>query len=215
MSGFALDRLAEERGDGAPVVPAHPRSVGVEDARDAGVHALLAVVRHRERFGVALRLVVDPAGPDRVHMAPVRLGLRVDLWVAVDLARGREQEPGTLELREPEHVVGPVRAHFERMQGQAEVVDRAGRAGQVEHDVHGLLEKERLGEVVVDEVKIRAVLNVLNVLERASIEVVDTDDPISITKQKVTQVRPEKPGSSRHYRSGHTAPLVRCVRGPV
>ena len=65
---------------------------GVEDAHDRGVHALLAQVRHRERLGVALRLVVDAAQADRVHVAPVRLRLRVDERVAVDLAGGGEQK---------------------------------------------------------------------------------------------------------------------------
>ena len=119
-------------------------------------------------------------------MAPIRLGLRVDLGVAVDLARRGEQEPGALELREPEHVVGPVRAHLERVQGQAVVVDRAGRARQVEDDVHRLLEEERFGEVVVDEAKVRAVPDVLDVLERPRVEVVDAHDSTSFGKKEVT-----------------------------
>ena len=56
----------------------------------------------------------------------------------------------------------------------------------MEDDVHGLLEKERLGEVVVNEPKVRAVPDVLNVLERPCVEVVDTDDPLPIGKQEVT-----------------------------
>ena len=213
---LAFERLAEERGDGAPVVPAHPRSVGVEDARDAGVDPLLAVVRHRERLGVALRFVVDPAGADRVHVAPVRLGLRVHLRVAVDLARGGEQEPGTLDLGQPEHVVRPVGAHLERVEGQAQVVDGARRAGEVKDHVHGLLEKEWLGEVVLNEPKIRTIPDVLNVLERAGIEVVNTDDPISVAQKEVTYVRAEETGAARHYRSPHAAlppDVSRCVPG--
>jgi hypothetical protein len=72
------------------------------------------------------------------------------------------------------------------VQGQALVVDRAGRAGQVEDDVYRLLEEEWLGEVVLNEPKIRTVLDMLNVLERAGIEVVNTDDPISLATKKVT-----------------------------
>ena len=62
-----------------PSFGAHPRAVGVEDADDRRVHALLAVVRHRQRLGVALRLVVDAARADRVDVAPVGLRLRVHL----------------------------------------------------------------------------------------------------------------------------------------
>ena len=81
-----LQRLAQERRDRAAVVRAHPRPVGVEDPHDRGVHALLAVVGHRQRLRVALGLVVDAARPDRVHVAPVGLRLRMDLRIAVDLA---------------------------------------------------------------------------------------------------------------------------------
>ena len=86
------ERLAQEGRDGAPVVRAHPRAVGVEDPHDRRVDALLAVVGHRQRLGVALGLVVDAARADRVDVAPVGLGLRVDLRVAVDLAGREDQE---------------------------------------------------------------------------------------------------------------------------
>src|SRR5918995_6940336 len=47
---LVLERLAPERGGGAAVVGPHARAIGVEDSGDGGVHALLAVVRHRHRF---------------------------------------------------------------------------------------------------------------------------------------------------------------------
>ena len=96
------ERLAQEGRDGAAVVSAHPRPVGVEDPDDRRVHALLAVVGHRQGLGVPLGLVVDASRADRVHVAPVLLGLRVDLRVAVDLAGGGEQEAGPVGLGQPE-----------------------------------------------------------------------------------------------------------------
>ena len=89
-------RLRQEGRDRAAVVRPHPRPVGVEDPDDARVHALLAVVGHRQRLGVALRLVVDAARADRVHVAPVRLRLRVHERVAVDLGGRRQQEARAL-----------------------------------------------------------------------------------------------------------------------
>jgi hypothetical protein len=89
-------------------VRAHPRAVSVEDARDAGIDPLLAVVCHRQRLRVALGFVVDPAWPDRVHVPPVGFGLRVHLRVAVNLARRGEEEACPLELREPKHAMSPV-----------------------------------------------------------------------------------------------------------
>ena len=113
---LALEGLPQEGRDGAAVVRAHARPVRVEDPGDAGVEALLALICHRQRLGVALRLVVDPARADRVHVAPVGLGLGMDLRVAVHLARRGEQEAGPLELRQAEHVMRPVRADLERVQ---------------------------------------------------------------------------------------------------
>ena len=61
------------------------------------------------------------------------------------------------------------------MQGQPLVVDWARGTGEVEDNVHGLLEKKRLGEVVVNEPKIRAVPDVLNVPRGSCRRTVDTD----------------------------------------
>ena len=97
---LVLERLAQEGRDRPAVVRPHPGPEGVEDPRDAGVDALLAVVGHRQRLGVALRLVVDAAGADRVDVPPVVLRLRMDLRVAVDLRGRGEQEPGPLLLRQ-------------------------------------------------------------------------------------------------------------------
>src|SRR5439155_9275505 len=113
---LALDGLSDKRRNRTPVARPHPWTVGIEDSCDRGIDALLCVVGHRHRLGVALGLVVDTARPDRVDVAPVRLRLGVHLRVAVDLTRGSEQKTGALELREPERVVRAVRAHLQRMQ---------------------------------------------------------------------------------------------------
>ena len=143
-----LERLADERRDRAAVVRPHARPVGVEDAHDRRVDPLLAVIGHRQRLGVALRLVVDAARPDRVDVAPVGLRLRVHLRVAVHLARRREQEARALHLREAERVVRAVRADLERLQRQPQVVDRARRAREVVDEVDRLVDLDVLRQVV-------------------------------------------------------------------
>ena len=115
--GLRRERLAQEGGDRATVVRAHARPIGVEDPDDRRVDALLAVVRHRQRLGVPLRLVVDPARADRVDVTPVGLGLRVHLRIAVDLAGRGEQEAGALPLRQPERVVVPYEPVFSECSG--------------------------------------------------------------------------------------------------
>jgi hypothetical protein len=54
---------------------------------------------------------------------------------------------------------------------------------------------------VVDELKIRAVPDVLNVLERPGVEVVDADDTIPVPEEEITEVGAEKPGTACNNRS--------------
>src|SRR6266542_4355568 len=204
---LVLERLAREGRDRAAVVGAHPGPVGVENPHDRGVHPLLAVVRHRQRLCVALRLVVDPARADRVDVAPVALRLRVHQRVAVDLARRREQEACALELGQPEGVVRAVRADLQRVQRLAEVVDRAGERRQVVDDVHGLVDLQVLDHVVVDEAE-GIIAQVLEVLERAALEVVDADHAVARLKQVLTEMGAEKPGSPGDDSGWHEADMV-------
>jgi hypothetical protein len=99
--GLPVSACEAKAGIARPVVRPHPRAVRVEDPHDRGVDPVRAPVGHRQRLGEALRLVVHPARPDRVHVPPVRLGLRVDLRVAVGLRRRGQQEARALLLAEP------------------------------------------------------------------------------------------------------------------
>src|SRR6266508_4826800 len=62
------ERLTDERRDRTPVVRPHSTPVGIKNSNDRRVHVLLAVVRHRQRLGVALRLVVDAARANRIDV---------------------------------------------------------------------------------------------------------------------------------------------------
>src|SRR5919197_314139 len=201
---LALERLPHERRDGAPVVRAHTRSVGVEDPDDAGVDALMAVVGHRERLRVPLRLVVDAARPDGIDVSPIALRLRMDERVAIDLARRGEEEACPLVLRQAERVVRPVGADLERVERHAQVVDRAGEGGQVEDDVQRLLDLDVLDDVVIDEDEV-VVADVLDVAERARLEVVDADHAVAACQQVLAKVRAEEPRAPGHDRSRHVS----------
>ena len=197
-----LERLAHEGRDRAAVVRAHARAVGVEDADDRRVHALLAVVGHRERLGVALGLVVDAARADRVDVAPVALGLRVDLRVAVDLGGRGGQEAGAVELGQAERVVRAVGADLERVQRQPQVVDRRGGRGEVVDEVDRLLDEERLDDVLVQEHELGHT-DVLDVVEGAGFEVVDADHTVAAPEELVTEVRAEETRPTRDQAGGH------------
>ena len=62
---LAPERLLHEVGKDAAVVQAHPRAVGVEDAHDSRLDAVIAVIGHRDGLGEPLGLVVAAAGTDR------------------------------------------------------------------------------------------------------------------------------------------------------
>src|SRR3954452_8157422 len=212
-----LQRLAQEGRDGPAVVRAHARPVGVEDADDRRVDALLAQVGHRHRLGVALGLVVDAARPDRVDVAPVGLLLRMDLGIAVDLRRRGQQEAGALGLREAECVVGAVGADLERVQRQARVVDRAGRRGHVVHEIDRLVDVVVRRDVRLDEAEVVAVLDVRDVVEIAGLEVVHADDAVALRDQVIAEVRAQEAGSagyetSRHVIEGRPGCLPRVAR---
>src|ERR1700677_1958307 len=196
-------RLTQERRDRAAVVRAHPGAVGVEDPHDRRVNALLAVVGHRQRLGVALGLVVDAAWPDRVDVTPVALRLWMFQRVAVDLAGGGDQEARALGLGQPERVVGAVGAHLQRVQRQAQVVDRRCWRGEVVDEVDRLLHEVRLYEEDTDVHEALGVANVLDVGERAGLEVVHADHAVPARQQLIAKVRSEEARAAGDQASAH------------
>jgi hypothetical protein len=121
--------------------------------------------------------------------------LRVDLRVAIDLARRGEEEAGTLELREPERVVRPVGADLQGGQRHPEVVVGARERGEVVDEVDRFGDEDRLRDVVVDE-RERVVADVLDVRKRTADEVVDADDAMPALEQVVAQMRAQEPGTA-------------------
>ena len=89
--GLAGECLMDEIGEGAAVVEAHARAVGIEDADDVRIDGVGAVVGHGHGLGEALGFVVHAARADGVDVAPVGFGLRVDFRVAVTFGGGGEQ----------------------------------------------------------------------------------------------------------------------------
>ena len=90
---FAVERLHEEVRHDPTVGRSQPRPVRVEDANDRGRQTVEPLVRHRQRLGEPLRFVVDRTRAGGIDVAVVRLGLRVHVRIAVDLAGRRDEEP--------------------------------------------------------------------------------------------------------------------------
>jgi hypothetical protein len=73
----------------------------------------------------------------------------VDLGVAVDLARGGQQEARAMRLGQAERVVRAVAADLQRVQREAQVVDRGRRRREVVDDVDRLVDEVGLDDVDV------------------------------------------------------------------
>ena len=96
---FAAQRLFHEVGDHAAVIQLHTRAVSIEDAHDARVHAVVAVVSHGHGFGKTLGLVINRARTDGIDVAPISLFLRMLQRVPVTLGRGSKQIFGVVLTR--------------------------------------------------------------------------------------------------------------------
>ena len=153
--GLAPQGLGDEVRHDAAVVRVAARAVGVEDADDPGVHAVLPHVDHGQGLGKALALVVAAPDADGVDVAPVLLALRVLQGVAVGLGGGGQQEARLVAAGQLQQVVGAQRVGQRGLQRVLQVAGRAGRAGQVEDGLH--LHVQRLGHVVLHELEARLV----------------------------------------------------------
>ena len=145
---LAAQGLDDEIADHPAVIGQHAGPVGVEDAHDANLHAMHALVVKAEGFGHPLALVVAGADAMGVDVAAIALGLGMDLRIAVDLGRAGEQQPRPNPAGQAQHVVGADEAGLGRFDRVVLVVHRRGGAGQVPDAVH--LQADRLGHVVAD-----------------------------------------------------------------
>ena len=80
-------RLDDEVRHDPAVVRMHARPVGVEDACDLDAQFVLTPIIEEQSFRAALAFIVARARPDRIDVAPVVLGLRMHVRVAVNFRR--------------------------------------------------------------------------------------------------------------------------------
>src|SRR3954466_244374 len=96
--------LHDEIRDDAPVVLEHAGTVRVEDASDLDLNAMSAVVVEEESFGSPLALIIASARADRIDVAGIALGLRVNFRISVHLAGRGLQNPARLLLGQFENI---------------------------------------------------------------------------------------------------------------
>src|SRR4051794_36872790 len=83
----------------------------------------------------------------------------------------------------------------------------------MEDVVDRLVDPDALDDVLVQEREV-LVANVLDVLERPGLEVVDADDAVAVRQQVVAEMGAEEPGAPGDDRSWHRAGIVRTGATP-
>jgi hypothetical protein len=204
---ITADRLPDERRHRPPVVGPHPLPVGVEDASDTNRDAVHPVIGHRHRLRVALRLVVDAARTHGIDMAPVGLGLRPNLRIAVDLRGRRQDETGTVRLREAKRVQCADRPDLQRVDRVLQIVGRGGRRSEVQDPIDHTLDLERVGDVDLLELEPAPALATGEVLAATGQEGVQNEHVPSFIEETFGQVGAEESRSARHHRPRHRSGL--------
>ena len=78
---------------------------------------VVAVVGHGHGLSKALCLIIDPAWPDRVYVAPILFFLRVDQRIAITFAGGSEEKLGSLGFGQTQGVMSPQGSNLEGLNG--------------------------------------------------------------------------------------------------
>ena len=199
--GLPGQRLINEIRQGAAVIEAHARPVGVEDADDVRVQALGAVIGHHHGFRKALGFVVNAARADRVDIAPVGFRLRADVRIAVTFRRGREEILGLLRQGQPQGIVRSERAHFQSLDRELQIVDRACRRSEMQNVIDRARDIDKFGDIVLDDPESRISREMAQVGGSAGDQVVDRENLPAAIEEVVAKVRPEKSRASRDYRA--------------
>ena len=193
------ERLADEIRHHPPVVRVHPRAVGVEDADDADIHPIRAVIVHEQGFGRPLAFVVARPGANRIDRAAIGLRLGVDVGIAVDFAGRRLERLGAASLGNSQDVNRPQDGGLHRLDRIELVMAGGGGTGQVVDFIH--FEEDRQRDVVADELEVWTVQQVTDVRFLAGEKAVHAEDVVSLFDQALAEVRAEEPGPAGHENS--------------
>ena len=194
--GLSPQRLDHEVADDAPVHLRHAGPVGVEDAGDPHVDAVLAPVIDHQGFGHPFPLVVAASRADGIHVAPVVLPLGMDQGVSVDLGSAGLEDPGPDPLGQAQKVEGAHDVGLHRLDRVVLVVHRRRRRGQVVDPVH--LQQDRLGHVVADELEVRVFREREDVAPAAREQVVQAEHVRALPEQRFAEVAADESGAPRY-----------------
>ncbi len=174
----------------------HARSIGVEDRATLMRSPVLRMIVEEQRLGAALALVVAGARAERIDVAAVVLGLRMN---GRDRRKPRWSRPAgscaPTRLARPSMLIAPIRG-LGGLDRIVLVVHRRRRAGEIEDLVD--LDIEREGDVVAHRLEMRMADEMRDVVLATGEIVVHAQHVVAVAQQPLAQMRSEEAGAAGH-----------------
>src|SRR5665213_2210495 len=101
---FAAKCLRHKVGDHSSIIDLKTRTIGIKDANQVSVNAIVAVIGHHDSLRETLGLVVNRPWPNRIYIAPIGLDLRVHLRISVTLGSRSMEISSTIFLRKLQRI---------------------------------------------------------------------------------------------------------------
>jgi len=174
----------------------HARAIGIEDTAHFDPDPMLAVVIKEKGFRTPFALIVARPGTNGVDTSPVGLRLGMDRGIPIHLRSRGLKDPGLKSFRESQHVDGPVNIHLGGLNRVVLIVNWRSRTRQVVDPID--LHIKREGNVVAKEFKIGIPNQMGDISLGPCIEIVDTEDIVSILEETLTEMGAQKTGPSCH-----------------
>jgi hypothetical protein len=147
-----------------------------------------------ESLSSAFPLIIAGAQADRIHMAPVGLGLWVDIRISVDLGGGGLKDPGLYPLGQSETIDRPDHGGLHGLDGVILVVRGRSRTGEVIDAVD--LELKRVDDIMTNELEAGIVNKMLDVRLATGEEIIKADHFVPLLDQTVAEVGTKESGSA-------------------
>jgi hypothetical protein len=126
-------------------------------------------------------------------MTPVRLLLRMNIGVTINLGRGCLEDTSLDPLGKAKAINRPHHGRLHRFDGIILVVGGRSRTCKIVNSIN--LELERVDHVVTDEFESGVPVQVMNVRFATGEKVVETNDIMSLFNKSLTEVGTEKAGA--------------------
>ena len=140
--------------------------------------------------------VVTGANAQRIDTASIAFDLRMHLGVAIDLASARLQDPGPTAFCRTQHVDGTEHAGLDCLDWIELVVPGCRGTGQVVDLVD--LQKDRQGDIMANQFKIRLAQQVGDIGLLAREEIIEADHVVPGRDQSLAEMRTQESGTAGH-----------------